>query len=173
MAYFIQDNYQKAIELLEKYIPSRPYNYLALKFLGIACIRVGMSEKGVSALNQALQLNPEDPEIYVFRAQYFLQMNKIEAAAGQYQYALSMDDSNTLVLLENGKFLLTGGDTLNAEKLVQKALSINENCWECCKFLGIIADDQGRDLEALQYFQKYLTNIYYPDPEVEKRLKNL
>jgi cytochrome c-type biogenesis protein CcmH/NrfG len=134
---------------------------------------VGISEKGISALNQALQLNSEDPELYVFRAQYFLQMNKIEAAADQYQYALSMDDSNTLVLLENSKFLLAGGDTLYAEKLLQKALSTNENCWECCKLLGIIADDQGRDLEALHYLQKYLTSIYYPDPDVEKRLKNL
>ena len=173
MAYFIQDNYPKAIELLDTYVSAVPNNYLALKYLGIACIRYALPEKGISALNQALQLNPEDPELYVYRGQYFLQMNKKEAAAGQYQYALSMDHSNPLVLLENGKFVLAEGDTLEAEKLLQKALLSNENCWECCKFLGIIADDQGRDLEALGYFQKYLTNIYYPDPDIEKRIKNL
>jgi tetratricopeptide (TPR) repeat protein len=173
MAYFIQENYQKAIELLNTYVSSVPDNYLALKYLGIACIRSALPEKGISALNQALQLNPGDPELYVYRGQYFLQMNKKEAAAGQYQYALSMDNSNPLVLLENGKFVLTESDTLQAEKLLQKALLSNENCWECCKFLGIIADDQGRDLEALGYFQKYLSNIYYPDPDIEKRIKNL
>jgi tetratricopeptide (TPR) repeat protein len=173
MAYFVQDNFEKAIDLLDKYVAAIPQNYLALKYLGIACIKVGKSEKGVSALNRALQLNPEDPEIYLFRAQYFLQMNKVEAAAEQYQHALLIDESNTLVLLENSKFLLSRGDTLTAEKLLQKALAIKENCWECYKFLGIIADEQGRDLEALQYLQKYLSNIYHPDLEVEKRLKNL
>ena len=173
MAYFVQDNFERAIDLLDKYIIAVPQNYLAIKYLGIACIKVGKSEKGISALNRALQLDPDDPEIYVFRAQYFSQMNKVEAAAEQYQHALLMDDSNTLVLLENSKFLLSRGDTLTAGKLLQKALINKENCWECCKFLGIIADEQGRDQEALQYLQKYLSNIYYPDPEVEKRVKNI
>ncbi len=173
MAYFVQGNYKLAVDWLDKYVVTVQENYIAQKYLGISCLRMGLLEKGISALNKALQMNPQDPEIYIYRAQYFLQLKKVDAAASQFQYALLQDDKNILVLLENSKFLLSQGDTLKAEELLQKAIAGNKQCWECYKYLGIIADEKGNDMEAHQYYENYLRNIYHNDPEVENRIKNL
>jgi hypothetical protein len=71
------------------------------------------------------------------------------------------------------KFYLTRGDTAQAESLLSKAVAENESCWECYKYLGIIADSQNRPDEAYSHLKKYISNIYYRDIQVEKLLEKL
>jgi len=173
LTYYQQGNYPEAIKYLDPYVKKKSDNYEAQKYLGIACLKANLPEKGITHLNQALRMDPEDAELYIYRARYFLSMNKVETAIEQFSLALKMDDKNSMVLLEVSKFSLNQGDTTRAETLLQKALTEDKNCWECYKFLGIIAESRNRPDEAYDYLQKYISNIYFRDLEVEKLLEKL
>jgi tetratricopeptide (TPR) repeat protein len=167
------NDYQPAIQNLEFYIEQKPESFNAQKYLGMANIDGGRFERGISHLNKALSIQPDDPEIYLYRAKYFIQMNKYGTALDQFKIALDKDSNNSVILLAYSKFHLMTGDTAAAEELLNRAVRHNTSCWECFKCLGIIADEQNRDFEALLYLQKYLTNIYYRDKDAEIRLNRL
>lgn len=166
-------DYQHAIQDLEYYIEKKPASFNAHKYLGMANIDAGRFEKGVSHLNKALSIQPDDPEIYLYRAKYFIKMNKYDTALDQFKIALENDSNNSGILLSYSKFYLMQGDTTAAEELLKRAVRHDASCWECFKCLGIIADEQNRDFEALLFLQKYLTNIYYRDQDAEIRLDRL
>jgi len=172
-AYFLNQNYKDAIENFEHYVKYKQDNFDALKYLGFAYIENGNLEKGISFLNRALSLYSDDPEIYLYRAVYFMKQGKYDMALDQFNLALNIDNRNSVVLLEYSKFMLVQGDTTTAKKLLKSAIIYDKYCWECFKYLGIIADDQGQDFDAILYLQKYLSNIYHRDPEVELRMDNL
>ncbi|GAB4374222.1 MAG: hypothetical protein Kow0042_18680 [Calditrichia bacterium] len=173
LSFFTMKDYPKAVQLLEKYIQQKPNNYTVQKSLGIAYIQIGKLEKGISHLNLAMSIKRDDPEIFLYRAQYFLKRGKIEDAREQIKFATRLDSTNSLVLLEKGKFHLMVGDTATAEEALQKGVRLNPQCWLCYRYLGIISQEQNRPLDALRYFQTYMEHIYTRDPEVEQRLKAL
>jgi Tfp pilus assembly protein PilF len=173
LTYFTQGNYRDALTYLDQYVQKNPENFQAQKYLGIAAIKSNSLEKGISHLNQALRINPDDPEIYLYRARYFIYLDKIDTATEQYNLALKIDDQSSLVLLEVSKFYLTEGDTIQAGLLLNKAVAEDETCWECYKYLGIIADSQNKPTEAYDYLQKYISNIFFRDIQVEKLLEKL
>jgi tetratricopeptide (TPR) repeat protein len=173
LTYFVQANYSESIKYFEKYLVHFPENGQVHKQVGIAHILGGMPDKGISHLNIALKINPNDPEIYLYRAKYFVKKEKYTTAADEFNKALNLDSTRSDVLVEIGKFFLMRSDTTGAEMSFQRCIRNNIDCWECYKYLGIIADEQGRSFEALQYLQKYLTNIYTRDLEAENRLNRL
>ena len=173
LAYFRQEDYVKATTQLENFVQKEPQNFEAQKYLGIACIQSGALEKGISHLNDALKIYPDDPIIYLYRAKYFIQRQKYATAADQLNAALNLDSNNSEILLEIAKFALMKEDTARAQKALLRAIDVDDECWECYKLLGIIADDQGHHFEAMNYLQKYLSNIYTRDPEAEQRLNKL
>ncbi len=173
MAYFLNQNYEDAIQNFEHYVKYNQDNFYAIKYLGFAYIENGDLEKGISFLNRALSLYSDDPEIYLYRAVYFIKQGKYDMALDQFNLALNLDDQNSEVLLEYSKFMLMQRDTTTAKKLLRRAIIYDQYCWECFKYLGIIADDQGQDFDAILYLQKYLSNIYHRDPEVELRIDKL
>jgi tetratricopeptide (TPR) repeat protein len=173
LAYFQQEDFPRAMNQLDNFVQKKPQNFEAQKYLGIACIKSGALEKGISHLNDALKINPDDPIIYLYRARYFLQRQKYATAADQLNAALNLDANNSEILLEISKFALMKKDTVRAQTALEMALNADDECWECYKLLGIIADDQGHHFEALLYLQKYLSNIYTKDPDAEERLNRL
>jgi tetratricopeptide (TPR) repeat protein len=173
IAYYLLKNFSEAIQNLQLYIQDNPRSFSAAKYLGFTYIEIDELEKGISYLNQALNLKPDDPTIYAYRAKYFIKLGKYDTALDQFNLALDFDNQNVSILIEFAKFQLSQADTSAAEKLLNRAIISNSNCWECFKYLGIIADEQGRDYDALMYMQKYLTNIHHRDPDVEQRLIKL
>jgi tetratricopeptide (TPR) repeat protein len=173
IAYYLMKNYGDAFQNLQLYIQNNSDSFSAAKYLGFTCIEIDELEKGISYLNRALNQKPDDPTIYAYRAKYFIKLGKYDTALDQYILALELDNQNVDILLDFAKFRLTQADTTTAEKLLNQAVIANTNCWECFKYLGIIADEQGRDFDAFLYLQKYLTNIHHRDPEVEQRLSKL
>jgi tetratricopeptide (TPR) repeat protein len=164
---------KQAVEYLRKYVSRNPDNFRAQKYLGMACINTGNLEEGISHLNRALQQNPDDPEIYLFRAKYFIGMDKMDTAADQFRQALEMDSNNVTVLLESSRFYLQRKDTTRAQRLLEDAVFRNKTCWECFKYLGIIADARGNYTRAILFLENYISHIYYRDEVIEKRLEYL
>ncbi|MFZ0391885.1 MAG: tetratricopeptide repeat protein [Calditrichia bacterium] len=173
LAYLQQKNYERSIEHLQRYLAQNDTSFRIHKALGIALIEDGKLEKGMTHLNRAYQMNAEDSEIYIYRAIYFKAQNKPRIAEEQLNLGLKRDSSNYKLYLEKGKLQLEQGDTLLAGQTFREALSIQEKCWECYRFLGIIADQQGRLRQALEFLQVYDRHTLQKDPEVEQRLKRL
>lgn len=173
LAYFEQKNYPEAIVHLKRYVKLFPDNFTVQKALGIAGIETGALETGITHLNRALSLRPEDPEIYLYRAKYFVLRKKRSIARDQLELAVQLDSTNTRILLETGKFYLSGADTVLAEQYFRRALKADPDCWECYKYLGIIADEQNRPLDALRYLETYQEHIFVRDADVEQRLTRL
>ncbi len=173
LANFELEDFKQAMEYLNKYVSMIPGNFQAQKYLGMTCIKTGNLEKGISHLNLALKLDPDDPEIYLFRAQYFIGMNKMDTAADQFRQALELDSNNVKVLLESSRFYLERRDTTRAQKLLENAVRRHKTCWECYKYLGIIADARGKYAEAILFMEYYISHIYYRDEAIENRLEIL
>jgi tetratricopeptide (TPR) repeat protein len=173
MAYFLQNDYKNTITYLEQYVKSNAQHYRAQKILGMAFLKSGSWEKGISHLNKALTIQSDDPEIYLYRAQYFSQMQKLDAASEQYKLAIKLDSTNSKTLLESAKFMLSINDTTYALELLIQGIYYNESCWECYKYLGIIMAHKGERQKAIMLLKKYISNIYFKDDYVEKLLYNL
>jgi tetratricopeptide (TPR) repeat protein len=173
LAYLAQKDYQKAVDYLEKYVSIKKPDFRVLKALGIAYINTGELERGMSNLNAALTQEPNDPGLYLYRAEYFIAKDKLANAMDQYNYGLQLDSTSFRLHLEKGKLCLIRKDTLRAKEEFLKAVKFHPQCWECYKYLGIIEDDRGNTQKAMQYFQEYLKNIYSRDPDIEQRLERL
>lgn len=173
LAYFKRHDYSRCIDLLRRYVRIHPENTKVQKILGIACIETGALEEGISHLNIALSKAPDDPEIYLYRAHYFIKRQKNDIARDQLALALQLDSTNVEVLFDKGRFELSQGDTISAESYFNKAIQVKPSCWRCYKFLGIIADQRNNATQALEWFRKYIENIYIRDPEVEQRIEKL
>lgn len=173
LAYYQQREFEKAVRYLKIYAHRNSANFKVQKAVGIVCIKTGELEEGISHLNTALQMNPRDPEIYLYRSEYFIQRNKLPMAHDQLELAYNMDSSNVDILLGLGKFYLLTGDALQAGPYFRKAIRTDSTCWESYKYLGIMADEAGRSGEALRYLEKYRNHIYSRDPMVEQRIGRL
>lgn len=173
LVYFKKHEYSRCIDLLRSYVKIHPENAEVRKALGIACIKTGALEEGISNLNSALHTVPDDPEIFLNRARYFMKRGKNNIARDQLDLAIQLDSTNVEVLFARGKFDLSQGDTLSAERYFNRAVQVDPACWKCYKFLGIIADQRNNSAEALLLLEKYIENIYTRDPEVEQRIEKL
>ena len=116
---------------------------------------------------------------FVFRS--FTELNKNDNyIIWRHDVDFSMHSARNLAIIEAEEgikstyFLNIHSEFYNLmEKEIANCVRNNIDCWECYKYLGIIADEQGRTFEALQYLQKYLTNIYTRDLEAEERLNRI
>ncbi len=173
LALYEQGKYAAAAPYLKEYSIKNAPDFWVEKALGIALVNTGNLDAGMSHLNRALSLNPDDAEIYLVRARYFRERSKPQIAGEQLNYALRIDSTNSRVLMENARFYLAESDTARAENFLEKVLLYDSTWWNCYKYLGLIAYSRGKSRKALQYLMKYHDNIYVRDPEVEQRIKAL
>ena len=102
-----------------------------------------------------------------------MEREKYSDAHDQILFALNLDSTNINNLLLHGNLLLINNDSLEAEIVFRKILSLDSTCWKCFKHLGEISDWKGDSTMAISFFENYLRNIYTKDPEVELRLQKL
>lgn len=173
LAHFYLKNYPLAIQELSAYVKKFPDNFASQKALGVAQLKTGALEAGITHLNQALRINPDDAELYLYRGKYFSLHNKPQSAADQYSVALELDSTRASILLAAARFYLNQADTILAEKLLNRAILQDTHCWDCFRELGIVADEQNRPAEAYEYLKKYLDNTLKRDQDAELRLQEL
>lgn len=165
------EDYKKAANLLKDYIQHYPNDSEALKYFGIAKFKLGEYDKAISALNEASSSNSADPEIYLYRARYFMLHNKEEIAREQLEVALRNDSLNTDILFELGLFHFQQGNIDKSKSYFSKVLEINPSTWKAYRYLGIIAEQEKNLEEALRNYKLFLENTYAEDQEIRERVK--
>lgn len=162
-----------ARQALEKYLSLGGSDALAYKILGLTLFELADYHKAVSYLNSAEQLSGFDPEVVVFRARYFKRFNKESAAWQELEDGLQRDSSSVLLLMEAGIWEYERQNFPAADGYFHKVLQSDETAWLAHRYLGLVAEQEGRPSDAIAHYQRYLQNTYRQDTEITARLKKL
>jgi tetratricopeptide (TPR) repeat protein len=173
MTYYGLNENQKAADLLQSYLDQYPNDNEALKYLGLSKFRLGEYDQSISALNKATNINGVDPEIYLFRARYFMIYNKKKDALEQLEVGLKYDSLNADILFELGKFHYQESRLKTGEHYIRRAVKIKPDYWIAYKYLGLIAEANNDLEEALRDYKLFLQNTFVDDPELRQRIEKI
>ncbi|MCB0292964.1 MAG: hypothetical protein KDH97_22105, partial [Calditrichaeota bacterium] len=112
-----------------------------------------------------------DPEIYLYRARYFLRFDKPEVAREQLNLVLAFDSLNVDILFELGHMLYDRGEYSAGKPYFEKIVQIRPEFWPAYRYLGFLAEREEKYLQAQQYYKIYLDNTFEHDAEVMKRVE--
>ncbi|MCB9087584.1 MAG: tetratricopeptide repeat protein [Calditrichae bacterium] len=163
--------YQKSVEALERYTALIKDDPVALKHLGFAKYALGDYHEAISHLNAAEVYMKRDPEIYLYRARYFLRFDKPEVAREQLNLVLAFDSLNVDILFELGHMLYDRGEYSAGKPYFEKIVQIRPEFWPAYRYLGFLAEREEKYLQAQQYYKIYLDNTFEHDAEVMKRVE--
>lgn len=173
LTYYQTNDYAKAVEPLETYVQVVNDDELALKCLGIAKFNTGQHNDAISYLNLAAEYRKNDPEVYLYRARFFLLYNKPEAAREELSTGLAVDSLNKDVLYEMGVLDYKEEKFAESNKHFQKIIRIAPQYWPAYRYLGFLAERDNKLLKAQEYYNLYLKNTTVEDIEVLRRLENI
>lgn len=93
--------------------------------LGVACIKLEQTVKGIAQLQAVLSQRPQDiPTIYTL-AHTFYTKQEFKEAIEQWNLLLSLQPENAFAMFMLGKSYMGAGDTAKGSALCDKALSMN------------------------------------------------
>lgn len=173
LTYYQTREYPKAVEPLTKYVNAVEDDALALKCLGIAKFNAGEHHDAITYLNLASELRKDDPEIYLYRARYFLVYGKPDLARQELSTALSVDSSNTDVLYELGVLDYKEEKYEKSKKHLAALIAKTPHYWPAYRYLGFLAEREENFLKAKEYYTLYLNNSTVEDTEVLQRVNNI
>ena len=173
MTYYGLNENQNAASLLQSYLDKYPNDNEALKYLGLAKFRLGDYDQAISALNKAISFNGMDPEIYLFRARYFMIYNKKKDALEQLEVGLKYDSLNADILFELGKVHYQESRLEKSEQYIRRAVKVKPDYWIAYRYLGFIAEANNDLEEALRDYKLFLQNTFVDDAEVRQRIEKI
>ncbi len=170
---FYLKKYEAAQKQLQMFLKETGGDFESQKIFGFTEFHLGEYDPAMSSLNEALRFPQNDPEIYLYRARYFLIRNKKDVAFQQLQHGLSLDSLNTGILFEMGRLQYQGGYLLSAKNYLRKVVALNKKFWQAYRLLGLIAEKEKDWQEALKNYNLYLNNILFEDKEIQDRVAAL
>ena len=173
LTYYRTREYARSVEPLTQYVNAVPDDAQALKCLGIAKFNAGEHHDAISYLNKASELRKDDPEIYLYRARYFLIYGKPDVARQELSAALSVDSSNADVLYELGVLDYKEEKYEKSKKHLAAVIAKAPDYWPVYRYLGFLAEKEQNFLKAKEYYKLYLDNTAVEDSEVLRRVNNL
>lgn len=163
----------KAVEALRRYLQMDASNPQAMKYLGLALVRLGKSNEGISYLNRALQQLPLDVDILLARIRFFLETQKWVAAKTQLDLALQAYPDHPALLLEQARYHFLTQQLKASRQVLEQLLAKRPDFWTARRLLGQVLEAQGEVEEALNQYQAYLEHTLKLDPEIERRVNEL
>jgi tetratricopeptide (TPR) repeat protein len=85
-----KEQYQKAVEELNKSVEEKPNNLLAQLSLGVACRRLNEIDRALSCYEAALKINPKFAEAHYFRANILYDLGNVREAMDSYTIAIGL-----------------------------------------------------------------------------------
>ncbi|MCK6619130.1 MAG: tetratricopeptide repeat protein [Calditrichaceae bacterium] len=170
LTYFRMKEFLKAIPPLQQYVSAVPGDETALKSLGIAKFKLGEYNDALTYLNFAADVRDDDAEVYLYRARYFLIVEKPEAAGEQLSIALKIDSLNTDILFEAGVLNYSRENFPESKRQLTTLIRLAPEYWPAYRYLGFLAERENDLAQAGRYYQLYLDHTPEPDPEVRTRM---
>ncbi|GEM_PF-3172614 len=165
--------YDSAIKNLEYYVSVRKDDPVALKYLGLAKFADKKYDEAISYLNQAGEYLPDDTEIYLYRARYFVNVNKPAIAREQLMVGLQHDSTNAELLLQLGVMAYEDEQYETSKEYLHKLIRYHPQFWKAYRYLGFLEERDQHPVQAYQYYKLYLDHSYENDPEVSQRMEKI
>lgn len=118
-------DYDKVIELSQIFLKNNPESDFILNLLALANQKKSRFDQTEKILSLANQINPENLSVLNNLANNFKYKFNFKKAKELYETVLSKDSKNTSALLNYGNLEFTLNNNLEAIKLLEKALKIN------------------------------------------------
>ena len=127
----------KALKDVERFMALYPENKEAIRLAGKLEIESGNNIKALEYFSRNVELNPNDAECYVDRANSYFSSRSWQWAISDYSMSLDLDPVNPDVWLNQGISLLSSGNVIDACYNFKRAYSlgnqraapyINRNC---------------------------------------------
>lgn len=153
-------DFKEAAEVLEKALKQKPKE---LEFYTLASYAYGMSkqyDKAVNISHKALELFPDEPEIYAKMIIPLARTGKMNDARLAFEKAIKLKENFEEAYFSYGVAHMDKDDN-KAEEFLQKAISIKENYPEAYYCLGKIYNKREDYKTALKYLK--LATKYNPD----------
>ena len=173
LTHYQMGNYQSAIVELTTYLSRKGDDPIVLKFLGFSKFAVQEWDEAISYLNRAVEYLPGDPEIYLYRARYFINMKKPDIAMEQLQVGLTYDSTNAELLYQIAVMYYESEKFEEAKQHLLKIIRWHPQFWNAYRYLGFLAEREANYSRAYEYYKTYIDNTFVNDPEVNDRIKKL
>ncbi len=168
-SFFQTQHWENTRTLFENAVIVDPDNCLAHATLGADLIRNGETQKGLSHIQTALQLNPKDSRALYEMGLLFSNAGEIDKAAQYFSKSIKFNPYNAESHNNLGVILSHQGDAAEALMHFQKAIEIRPQMIEAYHNLGSFWAMQGRYDDAIGYLKKVL-EINPDDQKAAKKL---
>jgi len=141
----------EAIKIYKKILVSKPSFQIYLN-IGAALIQLKQTNEAIEYIDQAIKIDPKNPESYFLYGNALLQLTLLEAAIAGFDIAIKINPSyvsahhnKALALESQGKFPLAIESYQAAIQLNHLDPEIHQNC-------GLVFCKLGKYSEAMHYF---------------------
>ena len=96
-----------------------------LFFIAYACSELGKKDSAMLLYNQALALNPEDPDSYNNRGNLFLNSNRVDSALADYEKAIRFKGDESIFWANRGNALQIKGKYAEAMRHYNRSIELD------------------------------------------------
>ena len=120
------------------------------------CFRQGIKAQpdNVEIYHKALEIQPNESQLYVELANALVRNNEFNQAIGFYHVALQINPNLAEAHCQLGKVAEKQGDAKRAIASYRRAIDCNSNAGRYYFYLGKVLQKQGKNQEAIIYYQK-------------------
>ena len=134
----INNNFDKAKQLLHKAIEIQPENVSAFNNLGIAYKELGDHKGAINYYNKVLEINPNHTNAYYNLGLVFYKLKEMEKAKSYFQKTIDLQPNYTLAFFNLANIYVDLKDFENAVSCYQKATELNPNLIGAHNNLGLV-----------------------------------
>ncbi len=151
---FLANKFKDTLSILEAIRSLRAQNAEFHDLLGLAWYETGDARKASDELQQAIGLEPRNPERYFQLGLLYLKHHTPDLAEIVFEHGLAQVPNSAWLWLGLGLSQHLGDDTTRAQESVQKALMLDPGLVEGYVVLGDILESDGRLAEASDVFHR-------------------
>jgi clan AA aspartic protease (TIGR02281 family) len=150
-----QENYSSALRDISnsiKYIPKKEKQLLsgAHSMRGDIYFEIDNIDKAFEEFNTALNINPDDADLYISRAQKYFELNKYNLAELDYRKALKMDETMEIAYAGLGRNYIAQFKYAEAETVLNKLIKLAPTYSDAFKFRARCFFEQNKFNEAIE-----------------------
>jgi tetratricopeptide (TPR) repeat protein len=150
--------------ILSHYRGQEREDFAGLVVEGTSLISAGYLRRGLRVLENALELDPQNPELNFAAGEYYFHLNDSSAAVDHLSLTLKEVANHFGARLLLGLLIADDGDTATAREHLNHALTIDQYSFAAHYGLGRILTREGKHSEALSHLKRALA--LQPTPEM-------
>ncbi len=184
--YLTLDEPKRVEEAINRALAINPKASEAYALLGRYHYLAGRAKESEQAFKRALEIDPKNASALSEYGRLLMDKGEFERSIKKHDRAIQLNPGAHSYLSRRGMLLNWLEDIKGAERDYKRALEITSADYQSLDGLGIVALKQGRNKEAIEYFNKasllepkfaephiFLAIAYYQEGSIERALEEL